>query len=232
MRELALFAGAGGGILGGHLLGWHTVCAVEIDPFCREVLFRRQMDGCLPRFPIWDDVTTFDGRPWRGCVDVISGGFPCQPFSSASRGRRTAVDLWPEMLRIVGEVDPTYVFAENVQRAPIQRAAEDLISRGYVVSASEVSPAHMAPSAIHDRRRFWLVAHSNSDGKLCVPIDAEMAQPSAAPAGNLWEVHRTELLGMDDGVPHRMDRMRIIGNGQIPSVAAFAWRILAERIER
>ena len=66
MNELALFAGAGGGILGGKLLGWRTVCAVELDAYCRRVLLARQRDGFLPRFPIWDNVTTFDGKPWRG----------------------------------------------------------------------------------------------------------------------------------------------------------------------
>ena len=86
LRELALFAGAGGGILGGILLGWRTVCAVEIDAYCRHVLLARQRDGILDRFPIWDDVCTFDGRPWRGSVDVISGGFPCQDISVAGRG--------------------------------------------------------------------------------------------------------------------------------------------------
>ena len=77
LRELALFAGAGGGILGGHLLGWRTVCAVEIEPYPATVLAKRQEEGHLQPFPIWDDICTFDGRPWRGRVDVISGGFPC-----------------------------------------------------------------------------------------------------------------------------------------------------------
>ena len=86
MNELALFAGAGGGILGGHLLGWRTVCAVEIEDYPRRVLLQRQADGFLPRFPIWDDVCTFDGKPWRGKVDVISGGFPCQDISIAGGG--------------------------------------------------------------------------------------------------------------------------------------------------
>jgi len=81
MNELALFAGAGGGILGGHLLGWRTVAAVEIEDYPRRVLLQRQADGFLPRFPIWDDICTFDGKPWRGKVDVISGGFPCQDIS-------------------------------------------------------------------------------------------------------------------------------------------------------
>ena len=76
LRELALFAGAGGGILGGQLLGWRTVCAVEIEPYPASVLAQRQNDGLLPPFPIWDDVRTFDGHRWRGRVDVISGGFP------------------------------------------------------------------------------------------------------------------------------------------------------------
>ena len=86
MNELALFAGAGGGILGGHLLGWRTVCAVEWEPYPASVLCARQNDGLLPTFPIWDDVQTFDGRPWRGIVDVISGGFPCQDISAAGKG--------------------------------------------------------------------------------------------------------------------------------------------------
>ena len=86
MNELALFAGAGGGILGGHLLGWRTVCAVEWEAYPASVLCARQNDGLLPPFPIWDDVQTFDGKPWRGIVDVVSGGFPCQDISAAGGG--------------------------------------------------------------------------------------------------------------------------------------------------
>jgi len=86
MNELALFAGAGGGILGGHLLGWRTVCAVEWEAYPASVLCARQNDGLLPPFPIWDDVQTFDGKPWREIVDVVSGGFPCQDLSAAGGG--------------------------------------------------------------------------------------------------------------------------------------------------
>lgn len=71
IHELALFAGAGGGILGGMLAGFKTVCVVEIDDYCRRVLLARQSDGVLPIFPIWDDVRTFDGRPWRGEIDAV-----------------------------------------------------------------------------------------------------------------------------------------------------------------
>ena len=86
MNELALFAGAGGGILGGKLLGWKCVCAVEIDDYARSVLIARQNDGSIAPFPIWDDIRTFDGGAWRGVADVVSGGFPCNDISSAGKG--------------------------------------------------------------------------------------------------------------------------------------------------
>lgn len=82
MNELHLFAGAGGGVLAGQLLGDRTVCAVEWEPYAQAILVARQNDGTFPPFPIWDDVRTFDGTPWRGIVDIISGGFPCQDISA------------------------------------------------------------------------------------------------------------------------------------------------------
>src|SRR5574340_287710 len=103
LRELALFAGAGGGILGGKLLGWRTVCAVERDAYAAQVLAQRQNDGILAPFPIWSDVCSFDGKPWRGIVDVVSGGFPCQDISVAGKGAGITGErsgLWSEMVRI------------------------------------------------------------------------------------------------------------------------------------
>src|SRR6266702_1435950 len=131
MNELALFAGAGGGILGGKLLGWRTVCAVELNTFCCRRLMQRQNEGHLALFPIWDDVRSFNGSEWAGVVDVVSGGFPCQPFSTATHGIKTAIDLWPEMLRIIREVSPPFVFAENVSRKAIAKAAQDCEQLGY-----------------------------------------------------------------------------------------------------
>src|SRR5574343_301172 len=116
MNELALFAGAGGGLLGSRLLGWRTVCAVEYEQYAAEVLLHRQNTGELEAFPIWDDVRTFDGRPWRGIVDVVSGGFPCQDISAAGRGagiEGSRSGMWKEMRRIIGEVLPRFVFVEN-----------------------------------------------------------------------------------------------------------------------
>ena len=113
---MELFGGIGGGILGHMLCGHHVVCAVELDAYCRAVLVRRQNDGDLPPFPIWDDVRTFDGRRWRGVVDVVSGGFPCQPFSSAGKqlGADDERNMFGETIRIIQEVQPKFVFLENV----------------------------------------------------------------------------------------------------------------------
>ena len=164
LRELALFAGAGGGILGGKLLGWRTVCAVEWDAYAASVLVARQNDGCLPPFPIWDDVQTFDGRPWRGRVEVVSGGFPCQDISAAGKG--AGIDgersgMWGHMARIVGEVRPQYVFVENAPtlvRRGLARVLSDLAQMGYDARWGIVGAHHV--SAPHKRERMWIVAHS------------------------------------------------------------------------
>jgi DNA (cytosine-5)-methyltransferase 1 len=224
VNELALFAGAGGGILGGHLLGWRTVCAVEWEPYAASVLAARQNDGVLPPFPIWDDVRTFDGRPWRGVVDVVSGGFPCQAYSSAARGRNVADDLWPEMRRIVADVAPRYVFAENVSRRAIDRAADELEAMGYAVRCAEVSAADMG--ADHVRSRCWLLAHADDDGELLRAINAKAPELQGV-AASLWS-SEPGCLRVPDGVAARVDRLKAIGNGQVPSVAATAWKLLTE----
>jgi len=106
MRELSLYTGSGGGLLGTHLLGWQTVCAVEIEEYARDVLLKRQKDGLLPKFPIWDNAKTFNGEEWRGRVDVVTAGFPCQPFSVAGKrkGELDERNMWPDTYRIIREV--------------------------------------------------------------------------------------------------------------------------------
>jgi DNA (cytosine-5)-methyltransferase 1 len=167
MNELALFAGAGGGILGGHLLGWRTVCAVEWEPYAASVLAARQNDGLFPPFPIWDDVQSFDGRPWRGSVDVVSGGFPCQDISVAGKG--AGIDgarsgMWGHMARIVGEVRPRYVFVENspaLLTRGLGRVLGDLAALGYDCRWTVLGAADVG--APHQRDRFWLVARRSED---------------------------------------------------------------------
>ena len=165
MNELALFAGAGGGILGGHLLGWRCVCAVEYDHYARSVLVARQNDGCLPPFPIWDDVRTFDGRPWRGRVDVVSGGFPCQDISAAGKGAGiggSRSGLWSEMARIVGEVQPRYVWVENspmLVRRGLGLVLSDLAALGFSARWGIVGAHHAG--APHKRDRIWVLAYAD-----------------------------------------------------------------------
>ena len=165
MRELALFAGAGGGILGGLLLGWRTVCAVEIDPYARSVLLARQNDGTLAPFPVWDDIRTFDGKPWRGVVDVVSGGFPCQDISIAGKGAGLAGErsgLWAEMARIIREVQPRFAFVENspmFTSRGLGRVLGDLAEMGFdaqwgVLGADDVGAPHI-------RKRIWILANAD-----------------------------------------------------------------------
>ena len=164
LRECALFAGAGGGILGGILCGWHPVVACEIEEYPRAILLQRQLDGILPQFPIWDDVRTFDGTPWRGKVDIVTGSFPCQDISAAGKGKGLAGErsgLWGEMARIIGEIQPEYAFVENspmLTTRGLDVVLGDLASLGYdakwaVLGASDAG-------APHRRQRIWIAAHS------------------------------------------------------------------------
>jgi DNA (cytosine-5)-methyltransferase 1 len=169
MNELALFAGAGGGILGGHLLGWRTVCAVEWEAYPASVLVARQNDKILPPFPIWDDVQTFDGTRWRGIVDVVSGGFPCQDISAAGKGvgiTGARSSMWGHMARIIGEVRPQYAFVENspmLTSRGLGTVIGDFSEMGYdtewcVLGASDVG-------ARHQRERIWLIAKDTKQSR-------------------------------------------------------------------
>ncbi len=282
MDELALFAGAGGGILGGKLLGWRTRCAVEIDAYARSVLLSRQRDGVLDRFPIWDDIRTFDGRPWRGAVDVVSGGFPCQDISSAGKREGLAGErsgLWGEMFRVVGEVQPRFVFAENSPHLRIHglgTIVEGLTSLGYECRWCVLGAWHVG--APHKRDRMWILAHSNSQpdvevkqgwcdreegwkvggeeevnpsghgrvrGVERVSCDADSeSEPAfkindevagvqglggALAAGESgWWTSEPDVGRVVNGMAGRLDRLKSIGNGQVPLVAARAFTILSE----
>lgn len=219
MNELALFAGAGGGILGGHLLGWRTVCAVEREPYAASVLVQRQNDGILPPFPIWDDVRTFDGASWRGLVDVVSGGFPCQAFTTAAAGRNNAEDLWPEMRRIVSDVAPPLVYAENVSPKAINAAAEDLEPLGYKTRAISISAADLG--ADHERQRHWLLAYSDDARELLREKYAKMAKLPRM-GTSFWSSYAGST-GVAYGMADRMDRIKATGNGQVAIVAACAF---------
>lgn len=219
MNELALFAGAGGGLLASHLLGWRTVCAVELDWHSRCILLQRQNEGHLrPAFPIWDDIRTFDGRPWRGRVDVVSGGFPCQAYSTAAAGKNVADDLWPEMRRVVADVAPRYVFAENVSKTAIDAAGDDLEAMGYETKAISLGAQDMGGD--HIRERHWLLAYADDKGKLLCGLDAEVAFSSGF-SHSVWSAKPGESR-VDDGVADRVERYFATGNGWVPVVAVSA----------
>lgn len=186
----------GGGILGGKLLGWRTIGAVEIDQYARDVLLHQQRQGNLEPFPVWDDICTFDGRPWRGLVDVVSGGFPCQDISAAGKGvgiSGARSGLWAEMHRIVCEVRPRYVFVENspmlVSRG-LGRVLGDLAASGYdacwfVLGAADVG-------APHRRDRIWILAFdADTDRVQCSQQGCEHERTEGA--------HRCGADGMESG---------------------------------
>lgn len=235
MNELALFAGAGGGILGGHLLGWRTVCAVERDAYAAQVLAQRQNDGILRPFPIWSDVCSFDGKPWRGIVDVVSGGFPCQDISSAGRGAGIDGDksgLWREMARIIGEVRPQFAFVENsplLTGRGLALVISDLAEIGYDCQWSRVSAEECG--APHKRDRLWLVGREvrNPAGeRLPLGLTGEMERPAplAEPQRPGWWPVEPTMGRVAHGVAHRVDRIKALGNGQVPRVAAAAFSML------
>jgi len=277
LNELSLFAGAGGGILGGKLLGWNTVCAVEWEPYPASILCARQNDGFLSPFPIWDDVQTFDGKPWQGIVDVVSGGFPCQDISAAGKGAGIEGErssMWKHMARIIGEVQPTYVFAEN---SPMLRTRglgvvlQDLAQMGYdaqwgVLSAAEVG-------ANHKRERMWIVAkmanarcklrstresaeldtnteirssssvHNQSSSERQFISDSYLSQQQGGSVScgiqeentfacnPCWWETEPDVGRVANGVAFGVDRLKAIGNGQVPLCAATAWTKLNNRLE-
>ncbi|MDE2467337.1 MAG: DNA cytosine methyltransferase [Bradyrhizobium sp.] len=271
MNELALFAGVGGGILAGKLLGWQTVCAVERDAYAAAVLAHRQDEECgqagvLEPFPIWSDVRTFDGRPWRGIVDVVSGGFPCQDISVAGskagiNGERSI--LWVEMARIIREVRRAYAWVENspnLVNCGLDRVLADLAALGFDARWGVLGAGDLG--AWHQRDRIWIKAtHADrlrelqpqgsiadiggwtgnggpqDANPLCVghprpwrSVNAFGAEAHPERQANHafhddgWWTSEPNVVRVVHGVPHAVDRIRGLGNAQIPIVAASAWR--------
>lgn len=243
MNELALFAGAGGGVLGGKLLGWRTVVAVEFNAFCARRLMQRQNEGHLPPFAIWDDVRTFDGRPWNGIIDVLSAGFPCQDLSSSGSGAGLDGErsgLYFQVERLIGEIRPRKIWLENspnLVHNGLERVLRGLASLGYDARWGIVGAD--AAGAGHARERFWLVADAVGFGQ---PRPRQCLEPFyPAPdayreASKLVRAFRQGALPFvcrgHDGVAEELDfvkeRLTAIGNGQSPHAVALAWQLLSD----
>jgi DNA (cytosine-5)-methyltransferase 1 len=245
MNELHLFAGGGGGILGGILCGHTTICAVEYDKHARDVLLARQRDRCLPRFPIWDDIRTFDGTPWRGRVDIICGGFPCQDISCAGKGAGitgSQSGLWKHMARVIYEIRPRYIFAENSPLLVGRGLASvlcDLASMGYDAKWGILGADYLG--GFNVRKRCWVLAYpfeKRGAGKPTNEVDGCSCNSRGIQTKILqieWNGRKRSLYWESEprvgrvayGVASRVDRrLARIGNGQVPIVAAAAWTIL------
>ena len=166
MTHGSLFSGIGGFDLAARWMGWTNAFHVERDPFCRQVLAHH-----FPESQSFDDVKTFDATKFRGRLSILSGGFPCQPFSAAGKRAGTSDDryLWPEMFRIIREARPTYVVAENVRGLlswndgmVLDTVCSDLEGEGYEVLPVVLPAASV--NAPHRRDRIWIVAYSVSAG--------------------------------------------------------------------
>ncbi len=193
MNVLSLFSGIAGLDLGIRQVipEARTVCWVEADPYCRSVLVARMEDGSLDVAPIAHDVRSFDGRPWAGRVDCVSGGFPCQDLSFA--GKRAGIlegersSLWFEYARIVREVRPRFVVVENVPGiltsglgyvlGPLAEVGFD--AEWICVRASDVG-------APHRRERVFLLAYRNGAGqqRTCGHLPADPGSPYRDNAGD------------------------------------------------
>lgn len=244
IKEFHLFAGIGGGIYGGELLGHECVAGVEILDYAQRVLKRRQLDGWMPKFPIFPDVTKLaheieigngfediEGEKHEIDFDVLCGGFPCQAFSTAAHGKNIASkNLWNSMLEFVKCSKAPIVFGENVVLRAIDKAKQDLESIGYKVERIRLSCGDLG--ADHRRNRFWLMA-VKKDEKGISTFNKLSEHLSKFPKlnGNCW-TKNIEQTG--DAVTvaskDRRDQLLGIGNAQSPFVAASAFRILVNRL--
>lgn len=163
MTHGSLFSGIGGFDLAAEWVGWTNVFHCELDPFCQTILKHH-----FPNEKSYPNIKETDFSEWNGRIDVLSGGFPCQPFSTAGKRMGTTDNryLWPEMLRAIREIRPRWVVGENVlgivnwnAGMVFQQVCADLEAEGYAVQPYILPAAGI--NAPHQRYRTWFVAHSH-----------------------------------------------------------------------
>lgn len=251
LNHVSLFSGYGGLDLGLKMAipDLRTVLYCEYDRYAQGVLISRMRDGGLDPAPIWTDVRTLDGRPWRGCVDIISGGFPCQDVSVI--GKRIGIEgersgLWKDFARVIEQSRPAVVFIENtsgLQARGLNTVLQDLAAMRY-----DATWEHFAASDIgapHERFRLFVLAYSNEEYGKRWP-------ESYGPYGferEAWNQYKgccnQSGYEMDsqwyfeplvdrvvNGSEFGVDRLGLLGNGVVPEQAALAFQILSERINK
>lgn len=209
-RGLSLCAGVGGLDLGLHLAepGYRAVGYVERNAFAAAALVARMADTSLAPAPVWDDLKSFDGRPWRGRVHIVSAGYPCQPFSYSGhrRGEEDPRHLWPDVARILRDVQPGFCFFENVAghlSLGFHDVARDLQGMGYRVAATVVSAAEVGGS--HIRERMFILAHADRYDVSQSGLHSPRPRRAAFPAGHEpdrqagWDGQCCDVLDAADG---------------------------------
>lgn len=247
LKVLDLFSGIGGFSLGLERTSrFRTVAFCEIDPFARRVLKKH-----WPEVPIYGDIRSLKGSD-VGPVDVVCGGFPCQPFSTASAGKRRGIEddrfLWPEMCRIVDECRPTWVCGENVvgiNALALEHVVSDLEAIGYEVAPPLEIPA-CALGYDHWRPRFWFLAYANSNSKPSSAINAKVAvmPRRGSDSGSLGTSH-----GLSSGL-HRSggldanemgssqtrstysNRLKALGNSVVPQIPEMIGRAILRAVNQ
>lgn len=241
MTHGSLFSGIGGFDLAAEWMGWENVFHCEFNPWCRRVLHHY-----WPNAEAYADIKETDFTGWRGAVDVLSGGFPCQPYSTAGKrlGKEDDRHLWPEMLRAIREIAPRWVVGENVRGLVnwngglvFDEVQSDLEAAGY-----EVLPFLLPASGVgapHQRYRIWFVAHANGqrlEGRLrqnrqkCKVSDVHTKALGACTNQPSWEdlPSQPPVCGGNDGLSRELDgttfpswrneSIKAYGNAVVPQV--------------
>lgn len=254
LSAISLFSGAGGLDLAARRCGIRTVCYVEWDRYAQAVLMSRVRDKQLDDAPIWDDVTTFDGKPWRGKVDIVFGGFPCQPHSVAGKrgGASDERNLWPDTVRILRECGAWGFVGENVPGIVTNGFAAqvmaDLEREGFC--GAPFSNTACAVGAPHSRERVFFLAHASKNGLPQRVLGHRRKTASRLQVAAKWGTNRREsemgatpemvkewgreiqslsespLHRAANGLAHWMDRVGCCGNGVVPVQAVPAFERL------
>jgi len=207
--------------LGLERAGMTTVAFCEIEEYPRKVLAKH-----WPHVPIIEDIRNACAASFPSDIDVICGGFPCQPFSTAARGKNNAIDMWPEMERVIDGVQPKYVIAENVIERPIRTAEARMEQAGYGTWVKRIGADDAG--ADHQRSRWWLCAYPHQNSELHRALDAEVEMLPKLCEGIWGAENYSRALRVSDGIPHRLDRVRALGNSILPQIPEIIGRAIMQ----
>ena len=222
MKHGSLFSGIGGFDLAAQWMGWENVFHCEWAEFPRKLLKQN-----FPNSISYEDITKTDFTKHKGGIDIISGGFPCQPFSNTGQRKGTEDEryLWDAMLRAIREIQPRFIVAENVSGLVnwnggmvFDKVQADLEAEGYEVLPF-LLPA-CAVNANHRRDRIWFIAYSKSSPRIYEnKNEGQNTQTIQEKRFNGNPKSEPSLLGGTDGIPDWMDRIKGLGNAIVPQVA-------------